>query len=284
MRRLASSATRTSSGFSTPTPGRSSRAYAPTPGLDDWQAVDLGNVDGATLLKVVRDDVLWLNVIDLEHDQRSRKLQDRLFAEIGQFVPDLVPGTFTSTLLVSSPGTTVPFHLDPEPNVLWQIRGHKRIYIYPALNNAFVSQWAREELFAGTLREYAPYQPSFDEAALTAELNAGDVIAWPQNAPHRVVNLDGTNVTLSTEFQTRRTRRRRHVYCANRFLNRRVHLPVHATTERGLASTVKIGAFGLARKLRLDKPGVSPPITAELRLTATGHIEKLDAPIQAVFT
>ena len=38
--------------------------------------------------------------------------------------------------------------------------------------------------------------------------------AWPQNAPHRVSNLDGLNVSLSTEYFTRQSRRRFQVFVA----------------------------------------------------------------------
>jgi hypothetical protein len=261
------------------------QAYAPgASGVSDWPAVDLGAADGAALLDAVSLGTLWLNVIDVDaFDEQARALQARLFDEIARVVPDLLPGTMGSTLLISSPGASVPFHLDPEPNVLWQLQGRKRIYMYPAANDAFVTRETREDLFAGYAREFADYESDFDEAALIEEVAAGDLIAWPQNGPHRIVNLEGMNVTLSTIFQTRRSRRRRRVYCANRFLNRSLHLPARSTAEHGLASTMKVGAFGAARRLGLARPGTPPAISAELRLDASGQIEPLTTPIQAEF-
>jgi hypothetical protein len=261
------------------------QAYAPnTPGVSAWPAVDLGRADGVALLDAVRTKGLWLNVIGLESwDERSRELVIRLFGEISEVLPDLLPETVGATLLISSPGATVPYHFDPDPNVLWQLRGRKRIYIYPARNDAFATRDAREDLVGGYLREYIHYDPTFDEAALTEEIGPGDVLAWAHNSPHRVLALEGMNVTLSTDFQTKRTRRWRHVWGANRFLGRRLHLPARSTAERGLASMVKIGAFGAARKLGLARPGTPPVITAELRLDESGQIEPLATPVQAEF-
>lgn len=261
------------------------QAYAPnTPGVSAWPAVDIGGADGAALLDAVRTKGLWLNVIRLDGwDDRSRELVVRLFEEIGEFVPDLLPETVGATLLISSPGATVPYHFDPDPNVLWQLRGRKRIYIYPARNDAFATRDAREDLVGGYLREYIPFDPAFDEAALTEEIEPGDVLAWPHNSPHRVLALEGMNVTLSTDFQTKRIRRWRHVWGANRFLGRRLHLPVRSTAEHGLASTMKIGAFGAARKLGLARPGTPPVINAELRLDESGRIKPLSSPVRAEF-
>jgi hypothetical protein len=252
--------------------------------VSPWPAVDLEGADGAALLEAVRTSGLWLNIIGLDRsDTRSRELVIHLFEEIGEFVPDLLPDTVGATLLISSPGATVPYHFDPDPNVLWQLRGRKRIYIYPAMNDAFATRDAREDLVGGYLREYIPFDPAFDEAALTEEIQPGDVLAWTHNSPHRVLALEGMNVTLSTDFQTKRTRRWRHVWGANRFLGRRLHLPARSTSEYGLGSVMKIGAFGAARKLRLARPGTPPVIDAELRLDASGQIVPLTTPVRAEF-
>jgi quercetin dioxygenase-like cupin family protein len=34
------------------------------------------------------------------------------------------------------------------------------------------------------------------------QLEPGDVVSWPHNAPHRIENLDSLNVSLSTGFVT----------------------------------------------------------------------------------
>ncbi len=262
------------------------QAYAPgAPGASAWPAVLLEGVDGATLLAAVREQSLWLNVLRVDlHHESLRDLQDHLFAEVGTVLTDFVPGSGSSTLLLSSPGATVPYHLDPGPNILWQVRGRKRVYVYPAANDEFVARRTREDLFAGVLREYVPYEPDFDTAARVEDLGPGDAIGWPLNSPHRVVGVEGLNVSLNTEFATKRSRRRSQLYCANRFLGRRLRLPVGSTVERGLSASTKIAAYHLARRLRLDRPRVPGSIDAEFVLDPTTHrLEPLDAPRPASF-
>lgn len=251
-----------------------------------WPAVDVADAGGATLFGAVRDGRIWLNLIRAdEHHPWLGELQARLFDEIDRHLPDLIPSSMGSTVLISSPGTTVPYHLDAEPNLLWQIRGRKRLLLYPAANDAFAPRAAREDLFAGVQREYIPYDPAFDDAALIEELEPGDLIAWPHNGPHRVITLEGLNVSLNTDFATRRSRRRRRVYCANRMLGRRLHLPVRSTAERGMAASCKVGLYLLARALRIERPGRPAPVSAELGLDAAGGgLRRLPAPATAPFS
>ncbi len=73
------------------------------------------------------------------------------------------------------------------------------------------------------------------------------MITWPQLTPHRVTNLEGLNVSLSTEHKNPRARRRLNVYQANHFLRSRCGIAPSTCHIDGLTSHFK---QALARTIR----------------------------------
>lgn len=211
-------------------------------------------LDGAALLRAVRDGRLWLNMTRFDRaDARGRRLIDDLYAELRAQVPGFLPDACQGTLLISSPGALVYFHADAPASVLWHLRGRKRVWVYPALDHRFLRRELLEDIFAGVRHEYLPYEASFDAAAEVFDLEPGRWIAWPHNAPHRITNLEGINVSLSTEHFTPASRRRFRVYVANRFLRTRLGWSNPSVREDGAQAMAKVAVQRLARKLGLDR-------------------------------
>jgi len=75
-----------------------------------------------------------------------------------------------------------------------------------------------ENVCSGLWSEDVPYQSDWDKYALVYDAQPGQLITWPQLTPHRVTNLSGLNVSLSTEHKNSRARRRLNVHEANHFL------------------------------------------------------------------
>lgn len=128
----------------------------------------------------------------------------------------------TANLLISSPKAMVPYHVDMPVNMLWHVRGRKRVWVYPHFDQRFVSQSVIEKVCAGEYSEDVPYDPQWDKYALVYDVEPGQLLTWPQLTPHRVANLEGLNVSLSTEHKNARATRRINVHQANRFLRRRL--------------------------------------------------------------
>jgi hypothetical protein len=210
-------------------------------------------ISGAELLRAVKSGRLWLNItrVDLA-DSRYRALIDRLFGELRSGIPGFNPSASRGTLLLSSPNAMVYYHADAAATILWHIRGRKRIWIYPALDERFMQREFLEDIFAGVRHEYAPYEPRFDEHAVSYELAPGQWATWPHNAPHRVTNLDSVNVSLTTEYVTAETTRRERVYCANRFFRTRLHAANSSSRETGSRAIGKILVHRVANRLGLD--------------------------------
>ncbi len=210
-------------------------------------------VSGADLLRAVKRGRLWLNVTKVDRaDQRYRLLIDQLYSELAAQVPGFIPDSSQGTLLISSPHVLVYYHADGPASVLWHIRGRKRVWVYPALDERYIDRNLLEDIFAGVRHEYLPYEDVYDEGAVVYDLEPGQWVAWPQNAPHRITNLDSVNVSLSTEHFTRQSRWRARVYVANRFFRTRLGLRGLSTREEGLAALMKTVAYRLARKAGLD--------------------------------
>lgn len=104
-------------------------------------------------------------------------------------------------ILISSPISQTPYHFDKTETILWHIRGDKRIYIYPK-TQTFIADTDYEVAAVSERLEDLPYDTSFDESAAVFDLQPGQAISWPLNAPHRVDNSSFC-VSVTTEYSTR---------------------------------------------------------------------------------
>ncbi len=233
--------------------------YALTMGSDPTRADENrlaihDGVSGAELLRAVRNGRLWLNVTRVDRaDARYRALIDELYTRLAAGVPGFTPTSSQGTLLISSPHAMVYYHADAAASVLWHIRGHKRIWIYPPLDERYMKREFLEGIFAGVRHEYLPFDPAFDEAAVSYELKPGQWVTWPQNAPHRITNLGSVNVSLSTEYFTAATRRRQRVYVANHFFRTRLRAKNIGARETGTSATLKTLVHRVANRLGLAR-------------------------------
>jgi hypothetical protein len=234
---------------------------------DDWSPVEIGPLSGRELFEAVQKGRLWLNILRIEQaDTRLRKLLDDIYAELRADCPGFTPFRYTGTLLISSPDTQVYYHVDGPPNLLWHIRGEKRIFIYPANDRKLVPLEIMEDVFASVADEEMPYETWFDQFAVHYDLKPGEVASWPHNSPHRVVNLGNLNVSLSTNHSTPESEHRKLVYLANRFYRRRVGLPTTSTRENGLLANAKCFSYRVCRRLGLDPVKPSFEYRAKFRV------------------
>ena len=87
------------------------------------------------------------------------------------------------TLLISSPKVQVYYHCDVPGQTLWQMRGTKRVYVYP--NTApFLPQPNMEKIVLGEAHENAmPYEPWYDDYAKVIDLKPGRDAALAAQLP-----------------------------------------------------------------------------------------------------
>jgi len=234
------------------------RLYALSMGTDPTRSADNrlalhDGVSGADLLRAVHLGRLWLNLTRVDRvDARYRRVIDDLMGTLGGHVAGFPPDSSQASLLISSPHAQVYYHADGPASALWHVRGRKRVWIYPALDPRYASREMLEDIFAGVRHEYLPYEPAYDDGAEVFDLEPGQWLHWPQNAPHRVCNLEGVNVSLTTEYFTGASRRRARVYVANRYFRTRLGWRDPSAREHGAAALCKTLVHGIARRIGLD--------------------------------
>jgi hypothetical protein len=236
-----------------------------TMGLDpvDWRSWRRGTAEGLTgeeLFEAVRCGRIWLNLRAVnQHLDDYAGLAREIFGELEAKVPGLRTFGHDVGLLLSSPGAHVFYHLDVLPVTLWQLRGRKRMWVYPKAA-PFVSEEQLERIVLRETAEQFAFDLSWDQAAEVYDMEPGMMVSWPQNAPHRLVNDQVMNVSLSIEHQTPEALLRANVIYANGVMRRR--FGSRPRLQDGFTAG-NIAKFGLARAVKAArkapaKPGAPP--------------------------
>lgn len=221
--------------------------------LDDFRLGYRGDTNSAKLLEKVKQGRLWFNIKEIEKfHPEYKEIVDQLFEELRIANPAFETYDRTATLLVSSPNAKVYYHADGPPNILWHIRGRKKVSLYP-LTEKFAPQLEIEKIFTGESNDDLSYDLSYDDEADDFVLDEGEMIAWPQNMPHRVDNLDSFCVSLSIEYYSEKSSLKEDTFLANYYLREWLKLPCYGTATKGLVPSAKRLLFRALSKLPLKE-------------------------------
>ena len=170
---------------------------------DQHLTVDFRGATGKTLIQAAKAGDIWINAREVMNTQPAYKnVLDQLHLELEEKAgKNKDRCNCRGGVLISSPTARTPYHSDPTITHLWHIRGHKRAYVYPR-TQAFLPDSAYEAIVLGEVAEDVPFHPSFDKAAIVADLTGGEMISWPHRSPHRVENISFC-VSMVMEFSTR---------------------------------------------------------------------------------
>ncbi len=237
-----------------------------------WREGETAGLSGEAILKAIALGRVWINMRNLPVVAPAyAELMNDIFEELEGHMPEFRTFTRTLGLLVSSPLSRTIYHADLPGQSLWQIRGAKRVYVYP--NAApFQTPECIERINLTGVEFNMRFEDWYDEHAVVFDIEPGDMLHWPLNAPHRVDNHDCLNVSMTMEYFTRDIRRRHMVVKANAILRSKLGLvPQGAATtgpafwakaafQRALRDTAWVKRQNRARKtpeFRLDptRPG-----------------------------
>lgn len=217
--------------------------------LDEFQFGSRGQLDSKQLLEAVQAGHLWLNIINLTtNHERFRTLVDQIYDELEEKVPGFKTVYRSANLLVSSPNAQVYYHADAPLNILWHLRGEKRVWVYPDDEKFAPREWV-EMIFTRESDDDLPYDPEFDQYAKSYELKPGEMLTWPQNTPHRVENVSGLNVSLTTEHYTPRAMKKRMTHLSNHYLRKWLRLPAKRVELDGPRAAMKRTLFRVVRRV-----------------------------------
>ncbi|MEM6538388.1 MAG: hypothetical protein AAF668_11745 [Pseudomonadota bacterium] len=219
-----------------------------------WREGEKGSLKGHEIIHAIATGRFWINlrrVMDV--DERYNTLLNTIFAEIEERVPSLGK-TFKHNMgvLISSPNAQVYYHCDIPGQSLWQIKGTKRVYIYPTTEK-FLPQEAMEGIIIGETEEEIAYDPAFDNEASVVDLEPGEMLTWPLNGPHKVMNHDCLNVSVTTEHWTPAIRNSYAVHFANGMLRRKFGLNNLTHQTDGLGVYPKLALAAALKAMKANK-------------------------------
>ena len=216
----------------------------------EWRNGDLDGASGEFVLQAIRDGRLWLclrrfDLVAPEYDD----LVNSAFAEIEDRNPAFQSSRRKSSLLISSPGAKVLYHTDIPMVALWHVRGRKRFWLYDANDVRHLPDQVLEGVILRETEEEVTYDPAWDADATVIDLEPGSAVSWPQDAPHRVDNLDGLNVSITTDYYTPAAQKKYGVFFANGLMRRRLGIRPTSNSIDGVGAVVKCAAAVALKKL-----------------------------------
>jgi Cupin superfamily protein len=193
----------------------------------------------------------WMVLKNIEADPRYARLLNESLDEIAEAIGTTEGGMGLREgfIFLSAPGSVTPAHIDPEHNLLLQIRGRKAITV-GAFPGPDIEQRVIEGLYTGRHRNlsWAPLHPQ------TFSMGPGDGVYVPVHAPHWVAVPDNVAVSLSITFRTAATSDLAVVHRFNAGL-RRARLSPAAVGRRPRADRLKLHA---GRKIKSIAQRVKP--------------------------
>ncbi|MCA6126120.1 hypothetical protein J6500_30135 [Bradyrhizobium sp. WSM 1704] len=186
-----------------------------------WREGEIGKLSGRQVIEAIGRGGLWLNLRNVTAvDRRYRDMVDQMFGEIAGRVPGFDKSTHQAGILISSPDARVDYHADLPGQGLVQIAGRKRVYIYPN-TKPFIRPEHLENIALFDAEADIPYEPWYDWHAQVIDLEPGQMLSWPLNAPYRVENLGTVNIAMTVSYVNDAIRRARILHRANGMLRHR---------------------------------------------------------------
>ena len=169
-----------------------------------WIAGEAPGLDGAGLVEAARRGRLWVSPRSaMTKHPTYRKVFTQLMDEFSKATGMRVLSS-DAAVLISSANMGIFFHVDPAETMLWHIRGTKTMMVYPP-REEIVTEHALEAILLKETLSDLPWTPAMDKEAVSVTLKGGEAVSWPIHSPHRVLNGDDLNVSISIEFSTPRS-------------------------------------------------------------------------------
>lgn len=244
----------------------------------EWRSGEINNISGEKVLEALTEGRIWLalrrfDVVCPEYDE----LVSAAFCEMEGLKPGLKTFKHNSSMLISSPGARVLYHADIPYVCLFHVRGRKKLWLYDAENKTHLPDKTLEGVILRETEEEIGYDEAWDAAASEVVLEPGTALSWQLNAPHRVDNLDGLNVSITTDYFTPYAQKKYGVYYANGVMRRKFGLTPKSTATEGLGAYAKCAAA-----LAFKKAGVMKSTEREMlstfRLDAENIGQIIDIP------
>lgn len=214
-----------------------------------WVYGDAGNSSGAEILSAIKNGYFWLGLADLHKHDKFRALAKKLLNNTSY-----KPGHGRLMLVISSPNTGISYHMDPDQSILFLLRGHKTVEVYPQDNWDIASVHDLEKIYAGLIGWHIPYKKEWKKYAQIFSLSPGEFVHIPQGSPHKVKNDKALNVSLVITYFSPENLEKKQLFSAN--LGLRELCPFFSfsrLTTQGVKAKAKITTYDMLSKLNVIK-------------------------------
>ncbi|MBC7987385.1 MAG: cupin-like domain-containing protein [Sphingomonadaceae bacterium] len=185
----------------------------------DPSAIPANGLGIAETIRSIATNGSWMVLKFIEQNPIYRDFLRETLAEL-EHVVALATGRMLKLegfVFLSSPGAVTPFHMDPEHNILLQLRGSKTMTVFPADDEELVPPEAHERFQAGGHRNL-DWRDDFAGRGQAFELTPGRALYVPVKAPHWVRNGPETSISLSITWQSEWAFRERYARAMNAML------------------------------------------------------------------
>jgi hypothetical protein len=129
-----------------------------------------------------------------------------------------------ATIIVSSPHSITPYHIDHDCNFLFQIHGDKDVHLFDQNDRTVLTEEEIENFYLGHISS-ANYREENQSKASVNHLVPGKGVHHPVLAPHWVKNRDSYSVSLSINFCLKTCDLHSRIYQINYYLRKLGMLP-----------------------------------------------------------
>lgn len=210
---------------------------------DDIPQIDL---PADEVIRTIKENDAWMVIKGVEVDPDYRKLLNDFLAEVSAAAgKDVEPfSDLQAFLFVSSAGSTTPFHMDAEENILVQIHGDKFVHIFDNEDRSLIDEEALE--ISPSKHRNQTYDASYEERAEVFALKAGDAVHIPYMWPHWVRTGKEYTISIAMTWKTPTVLRSNKIRLMNGTL-RRFNLPQRPPGVRPMMDGAKVIAHDAAR-------------------------------------
>ena len=170
-------------------------------------------------IRSIEQNGSWMVLKFIQQDPEYCALLDSLLDEL---LPLVRPRTGAmiqreAFIFISSPNAVTPFHIDPEHNILLQLRGSKTMTVFRPDDWDVISPDAIEAFHAGGHRNL-PYRDEIASHGTPITIHPGEAIYVPVKAPHWVQNGPEVSISFSITWRSEWSYREAHAHGLNQML------------------------------------------------------------------
>jgi hypothetical protein len=213
-----------------------------------WKEGDMNGLSGNKVIEAISKGRLWLNLRNTHKvDTRYRVLLETIIDELRERIPGFASYNEKLEILISSPNAQVYYHVDNPGQMLFQIAGYKRVYVYPPKKPFLTIEDLKYAAMPG-LDYKVSYVDWYDKYARISEAEPGQMLHWPLNSPHLVENHDALSISMTIEYFYGEIHRSHVVSRANWLLRHKFGLAPRNRATRGPIFWAKAATWLACRK------------------------------------